>query len=151
MRGAAFAALALCLAILVAGCGGSGNGLPHRADLVVEVMHDTLGYADVEGPSTARSMTLETIDRTQPRTRYLRVVVWGSWADANRLLTGTASSTTRPVGYCRQRARARTCVVADRVTAAGAPGAGTPAVVRLARALYWGGVPGGVRWTAKSM
>jgi hypothetical protein len=83
--------------------------------------------------------------------RYLRVVVWGSWSDANRALTGAASSIARPVGFCTRRSLARVCVVVDRVTPAGDPGAGARAVVRLARALYWGGVPGGVRWRAASM
>jgi hypothetical protein len=150
MRVALWATSVLVVSLLVAGCGG-GNGLAHRADLVGEVMHETLGYADLEGPSSSHSITFETIDRTQPRSRYLLVRVWDSWADTNLFLTGAPSPTSRPVGFCRQHDARRVCVVADRVTAMGAASAGSPAVVRLTRALYWGGLPGGVRWKPKAM
>jgi hypothetical protein len=136
---AALLAGSLALALLVAGCGG-GDGFGRRSTRVGETLVEGMQVAEVEkAPAPQGGIALDVIDPAHPQTPQMRVFVWHAWADANRALTGEATSTARTVGYCRQVGARRMCVVADRVTAAGRPGTTTPAIVRRFATRYcWG-------------
>ena len=135
----ALAAASIALALIAAGCGG-GDGFGTRRTRVGETLVEGMQVAEVEkAPAPQGGMALDVIDPAHPQSPELRVLVWHGWADANRALTGRATSTARPIGYCRQVGTRRMCVVADRVTAEGRPGTTTPAIVRRFAYRYcWG-------------
>jgi hypothetical protein len=110
--------------LVLAGCGG-GNGLGQRSETVYEELHDSLANFETDIPkSGADRVVYNVVELPTPQRRVMHVVVWRDWAGLNRMLTGAASASVRPVGYCRQigtRPPVRVCVVGDRITASGLP------------------------------
>jgi hypothetical protein len=123
MRARACGGLAVAL-LVVAGCGG-GNGLGQRSETVYEELHESVGSFETNIPATGSDRVVyDVVELPFPQRRVMHVVVWRDWAGLNRMLTGNATASVRPVGYCREigaRRPVRVCVVGDRITASGKP------------------------------
>jgi hypothetical protein len=110
--------------LVLGGCGG-GNGLGQRSEIVYEELHSSLANFETDVPKTgADRVVYNVVALPFPQRRVMHVVVWRDWGGLNRMLTGSATASVRPVGYCRPigtRRPVRVCVVGDRITASGTP------------------------------